>query len=79
MLQQNWMNVVDAKTGAVSQVWFDDVASLTVKYDAARDLRGVGVWTPNMLDYGPAPYNDSSMVPKATRDMWTAVSTRPFL
>jgi len=44
-----------------------------------KGLRGVGVWTANMLDYGPAPsFNDSSKVPQATRDMWTSISTVPF-
>ncbi|KAH8051599.1 hypothetical protein JL720_15085 [Aureococcus anophagefferens] len=79
ILEQSWMNFVD-KDGNVSQLWYDDLASLEAKYRIVRTrLRGVGVWTANMLDYGPAPsFNDSSKVPQATRDMWTSISTVPF-
>ena len=80
ILEQSWMNFVD-KDGNVSQLWYDDLASLEAKYRIVKDkgLRGVGVWTANMLDYGPAPsFNDSSKVPQATRDMWTSISTVPF-
>ena len=80
LLQQGWMNFVDAD-GNVTQLWYDDIDSLSIKYKLVADkgLLGVGVWTTNMLDYGPGPgYNDSSQVPQVTRDMWRAVSTVPF-
>ena len=80
LLQQGWMNFVTPE-GNVSQYWYDDLEALEVKYRIVRekDLLGVGVWTANMLDYGPAPgFNDSAKVPQATRDMWTSISTVPF-
>ncbi|KAH8054868.1 hypothetical protein JL720_14391 [Aureococcus anophagefferens] len=50
ILEQSWMNFVD-KDGNVSQLWYDDLASLEAKY---------------------------RIVPQATRDMWTSISTVPF-
>ena len=38
------------------------------------ELRGIGTWTANMLDYGPAPFNNTSLIPQATHDMWSAIS-----
>lgn len=78
LLQSPWINLVEE--GVVSQIFYDDVQSLPIKYRmaAAQGLRGVGLWTANMLDYGPAPFNDSTLIPQATRDMWQAISTVPF-
>jgi len=81
ILQQGWMNHIDQASANVTQLWYDDLESLGVKYRlvAEKGLKGVGIWTTNMLDYGPAPsFNDSALIPQATRDMWTAVSTVPF-
>jgi di-N-acetylchitobiase len=63
-----WFNYVDDSTGRVHQVWFDDVTSLTLKYQFARaaGLRGVGMWTADFLDY-------SSPLPQQTMDMWHAL------
>ncbi len=80
ILEQRWMNHVDAASGNVTQLWYDDLRSLSAKYSlvASFGLLGVGVWTANMLDYGPSPFNNSELVPQATHDMWTAISTAPF-
>ena len=80
MLQSPWMNFAHTSSGTVSQLWYDDVESLSIKYElaAAQQLLGVGVWTANMLDYGNPPWNDTSAIPQATRDMWKAISTVPF-
>ena len=63
-----WFNYVDEATGTVHQVWFDDVTSLSLKYQFARaaGLRGVGMWTADFLDY-------SSPLPQQTVDMWKAL------
>lgn len=43
----------DPSTGQVHQVWYDNVDSLTIKYDYAimKDMRGVGMWTADSIDY----------------------------
>lgn len=80
MLQTPWANFEAVNDGTVSQIWYDDVQSLSIKYAmaATHGLRGVGVWTSNMLDYGKPPFNATAAIPQATRDMWTAISTVPF-
>lgn len=80
MLQTPWMNFAHASSGAVSQLWYDDIESLSIKYTlaAAHQLLGVGMWAANMLDYGKPPWNGTDTIPQATRDMWTAISTVPF-
>lgn len=79
-MQAPWLNFADVATGAVTQLWYDDIESLSIKYAlaAAHGLRGVGVWTANMLDYGPPPFNHTASIPQATREMWSAISTTPF-
>jgi GH18 family chitinase len=80
IMQAPWLNFADVATGAVTQLWYDDIESLSIKYAlaAAHGLRGVGVWTANMLDYGPPPFNHTASIPQATREMWSAISTTPF-
>ena len=79
ILEQRWMNHVDAAPER-HELWYDDLRSLSAKYSlvASFGLLGVGVWTANMLDYGPSPFNNSELVPQATHDMWTAISMAPF-
>jgi di-N-acetylchitobiase len=54
-------------TNSVSQIWYDDLKSLGLKYALAKDLnlRGVGMWHGDSLDYLEAP-DDS-------QDMWRAL------
>lgn len=56
---------------AAPQVWFDDPASLTVKWGVAAELglRGIGVWNLDCLDYG----SKDARVQQQTAEMWAAV------
>lgn len=84
VLESRYFNVPGkaGEAGPPTQVWFDDVASLRGKYRnaiATHGLRGIGCWTANMLDYGPAPFNDTSLIPSATHEMWAAISNATTL
>ncbi|XP_039264866.2 di-N-acetylchitobiase-like [Styela clava] len=62
-----FLNYKDNSTGIIQQIWFDDPESLSLKYSLADkfDLRGVGVWTVDALDYNPSD--------QVTAAMWNAV------
>lgn len=52
-----WIDYKDAKNGNRShQIWFDSDYSFQLKYETAlaMDIRGVGVWTLNYLNYSDA-------------------------
>ncbi len=51
-------------------MWFDNVASLTIKYQYAvqADLRGVGMWTADSVDYAHTVHAQ-----KQRQEMWTAL------
>jgi len=53
--------------GSMHQVWFDDVKSLSLKYNMAADLgaRGVGMWEADSLDY-----SDTPEMRQYVADMW---------
>ena len=48
---------MQAADGRPHQVWYDDPTSLRIKYEWAvsRDLRGVGMWEADDLDYADTP------------------------
>jgi di-N-acetylchitobiase len=52
-------------------VWYDDPASLALKYQVAADhgLKGIGFWNLDCLDYS----SKDKLVQQQTRDMWDAV------
>ena len=62
--------VQDLQSGEYHQIWFDDVQSLSLKYQLARDLQllGVGMWEADSLDY-----SDSAEKRALVRDMWNAL------
>ncbi|GAB6030791.1 hypothetical protein CHUAL_007638 [Chamberlinius hualienensis] len=68
--QSPYFNFIDTSTGATNQVWYDDPESLSVKYQYAidNDLRGVGMWTSDFLDY-----SDSATGVKQRSEMWGAL------
>lgn len=51
-----YFNYQDVGTNTTHQVWFDDPFSIQYKFKmaTAMQLRGVGMWTANFLDYGNA-------------------------
>lgn len=53
-----YFNFKDPKTGMMHQVRYDDPESLAIKYQMAMlvDLRGVGSWNIDCLDFSDAPY-----------------------
>lgn len=57
--------------GLTFQVWYDDVRSLTAKYNLAKlhNLHGIGMWTADKLNYTAGGDNQ-------TKAMWQAM--RPF-
>ena len=52
------------------QIWYDDPESLSRKYHFAADknLRGVGMWQADALDYG-----NSTVAVKTRVSMWNAL------
>eukprot|EP00882_Tetradesmus_deserticola_P018438 GHRQ01019805.1.p1 GENE.GHRQ01019805.1~~GHRQ01019805.1.p1 ORF type:complete len:197 (+),score=76.88 GHRQ01019805.1:1-591(+) len=60
-----------AQDGSIHQVWYDDPASLALKYQVAADhgLKGIGFWNLDCLDYA----STDVLVQQQTRDMWAAV------
>jgi di-N-acetylchitobiase len=57
--------------GAFSQVWYDDVESLTLKYRLASELglRGVGPWSFDMVN----PSTTGPLAPEEKQAMWDAL------
>lgn len=64
-----FLNYKNNSTGLIQQVWFDDAESLKLKYSIADkfDLRGIGIWTLDALDY------DNPSSDPETNAMWDAV------
>lgn len=60
----------DSSSGNTHQMWYDDPESLGLKYQYAvdNDLRGVGMWTANFLDYTDTPEGE-----KQRSEMWGAL------
>lgn len=69
--QSPFFNYKDPSSHQQYQIWYDDPASLTLKYNSAvtLDLRGVGVWNTESLDYDSS--NPDQV--KAVHDMWAAL------
>ena len=61
----------DLSDGTTHQVWYDDPHSLTLKYEKAidLDLRGVGMWHAECVDYASAEPDEI----KAVKQMWDAL------
>ena len=70
-LQSPYFDYKDPETAQEHQVWYDNVESLSVKYNYARemDLRGLAFWNVDDLDY-----SDSARAKKETAEMWEAIS-----
>jgi len=68
-----YFTIKDPKTGGYRQVWYDDPASLGIKYTIASDLdlRGVGMWEADQLDY-----SDTPLAAKLRRQMWGALPSK---
>jgi di-N-acetylchitobiase len=64
-------NYRHAATGALHQVWYDDAASLAVKYAVAKAMgvRGVGPYRYDQLDY-----SGSAQSAPQTKAMWAALA-----
>lgn len=65
-----YFNFIDSSSGNTHQMWYDDPESLGLKYQYAvdNDLRGVGMWTANFLDYTDTPEGE-----KQRSEMWGAL------
>ena len=66
----NHVNYFNTTSGEYHQVWYDDPASLAIKYEWARtniSARGVGMWVPSATMFDVA----------ATKAMWDAVPKVP--
>ncbi len=52
------------------QIWYDDIESLTLKYQYAvkHGMKGVGMWDVDLLDY-----SNTTQGAKLRRDMWDAL------
>jgi len=63
-----YFNYLDGQN--THQVWYDDAESLGIKYQYAidNDLRGVGMWTANFLDYSDSPQGQKQQL-----EMWGAL------
>ena len=70
-LQTPYFDYKDMETAQEHQVWYDNVESLSIKYNYARelDLRGLAIWNVDQLDY-----SDSPLAKKETAEMWEAIS-----
>lgn len=64
------LTLQDPKDGTPHQVWYDDPQSLKVKFMFAVDqnLRGVGVWNTESLNY--TSQNPDDIL--AVKEMWDA-------
>lgn len=71
-----FFNYIHNDHGHLHQVWMDDQETLLLKYDLANNfnLRGVGMWHADALDYSA---NASSIVQQDTREMWDAMHRFP--
>jgi hypothetical protein len=69
-----WLHPQDI-LGQWHQIWFDDEATLSVKYGlaASRGLRGVGVWAVNYLPYGDPWLGDRA------ESMWAVLAAYAIL
>lgn len=69
-LSAPFFDYVDATTGAVHQVWFDNPRSLSAKFAlaASMGLRGVGTWELDALDYT----SSDPIIRNQTAAMWDA-------
>uniref|UniRef100_A0A6U2XID5 GH18 domain-containing protein n=1 Tax=Paramoeba aestuarina TaxID=180227 RepID=A0A6U2XID5_9EUKA len=67
-----YFNVVD-DSGAVTQYWFDNPASLAVKYEYAvqENLRGMAMWNIDCLDY----FSTNPVTQQQTARMWNVFNT----
>jgi hypothetical protein len=65
------LTLLAALPSCILQVWYDDPASLALKYQVAADygLKGIGFWNLDCLDYSSA----DKLVQQQTREMWAAV------
>ena len=70
-LQSPYLDYKDPETSQEHQVWYDNVESLTIKYNYARQqqLRGLAFWSVDRLDY-----SDTPRAKKETAEMWKAIS-----
>jgi hypothetical protein len=69
-----YSNVFPASCGFTTlQVWYDNPASLALKYRIAADhgLKGIGFWNLDCLDYS----SKDALVQQQTREMWAAVGS----
>lgn len=66
--QSPYRNLKDNSTGVISQIWYDDTESLSLKYAFASkwNLRGVGMWDADTLNYSE-PLNPETIA------MWDAL------
>ncbi|XP_033635966.1 di-N-acetylchitobiase-like [Asterias rubens] len=68
--QSPFFNYKDEGTGKIRQVWYDDAFSLSLRYQYAKsqNLRGVGMWNADCLDYSG---DDEGT--RLTKEMWDAI------
>jgi len=66
-----WFDYLDEQNGIQHQVWFDDVRSLSIKYEFAKStgLRGLAFWNVDCLDFGPTYH-----AKEETLRMWEALT-----
>jgi di-N-acetylchitobiase len=69
--QTPWFNYYSSQDGRVHQVWYDDIESLSIKYQIVSDLGlgGIGMWAANFLDYS----NTTDAGREQTQAMWAAI------
>uniref|UniRef100_A0A3Q4N0C6 Chitobiase, di-N-acetyl- n=2 Tax=Neolamprologus brichardi TaxID=32507 RepID=A0A3Q4N0C6_NEOBR len=67
--QAPYFNYKD-QDGQIHQVWYDDPQSICPKADSvmSKDLRGIGMWNANILDY-----SDDPVARQQTTMMWNAL------
>lgn len=68
--QSPYATYKEPNSGGYHQIWFDNVHSLRIKYDLARELHllGVGIWEADSLSYSDSPEERSYL-----HDMWNAL------
>uniref|UniRef100_A0A3Q4HSC9 Chitobiase, di-N-acetyl- n=1 Tax=Neolamprologus brichardi TaxID=32507 RepID=A0A3Q4HSC9_NEOBR len=71
--QAPYFNYKD-QDGQIHQVWYDDPQSICPKADSvmSKDLRGIGMWNANILDY-----SDDPVARQQTTMMWNALLGSP--
>ena len=69
-----WFDYADVRSGARHQVWFDNPASLAIKYGALRaaGVRGVAWWTTDGVRYPGGGYAPADVDGEAA-EMWDAL------